>query len=156
LNYGIFLRALGRPDLALVEADHLWAEGPASEIATFTAAAAEEAHRLPEAVDRLESALRTEPRSEVLRTWTSRALFFRADRALSEGRTDDARSDLERCRTLTPDAAGPALALARLAAASGRRSDAVRLLSEALRLAADDSVRTRAQTDPLLSPLLPP
>jgi len=156
LNLGIFLRAVGRPDLALAEADRLWRDGPATEIAAFAAAAAEEAGQLEQAIPRLEAALQQDRRSELLQSWLARALFHRAVGQISQGQLDEADDDLARSARLAPTEPGAPLARARVALMRGEPALARSLLGEALALDSDGAVRRTVVEDPELSSLVAP
>lgn len=153
LNLGIFLRAVGQVDLARRQAVQLWTFAPTSEVATFSAAAAEEAGDLAGSVGILEAALRASPASGSVRAWLARALFFRADTSLSQGRLDGARDDLVRSLELAPDERGTELALARVSALRGDVSGARRYLDRALD-GGSPEIRKAAEGDAVLRPLL--
>ena len=152
LNAGLFLRAAGRPDLALRLGEKLWSEAPDVETATFCAGAAEEAGRLPEAVEKLEWARRERPADDAVRTWLARALFARAAARLAEPAA--AGPDLERCLALSPGEPGAQLLLALVRAAEGRADEARRLAAEAWPRA-PEPLRDFARRDPRLAPVLP-
>jgi tetratricopeptide (TPR) repeat protein len=154
LNLGLFLRAAGRPDLALNEADMLWRGGPHAALATFTAAAAEEIADLPRAIPRLRWALEENGDDSAVRSWLARALYVRAIAALEDGRVPDARSDLGEILALSPDEPGALLALARIEASEGNVREAERLLCRAIALSKDGVARRVAEADPVLSSLL--
>jgi tetratricopeptide (TPR) repeat protein len=155
LNLALFLRTVGCPDLALKEADALWRAEPDVRLATFTAAAAEEAADLPLAIPRLRWALEASRDDPAVRSWLARALYVRAIAALEEGRVEKARNDLSEVLELSPDQPGALLAQARIEAAEGRIEAAERLLCRAIAVANDGEARRVAEADPLLAPLLP-
>jgi hypothetical protein len=150
LNLGIFLRAYGRPDLALPLAERLWREGPALAIATFRAGAAEEAGVLAGEVPFLEEASRTLGTSEALQSRLARALFFRAVAAMARGELDEAQRDLERGTRLRPSEPGPWVALARIAAVRGDRSLARERLAQARARSGTSSLEAAIGADPVL------
>jgi hypothetical protein len=154
LNLGIFLRAVGRPELALNEADVLWRDGPHARLATFTAAAAEEMADLPRAIPRLRWAFDEDEGNSAVRSWLARALYVRAIAALEQGRVTEARSDLGELLALSPDEPGALLALARIEASDGNLRAAGRLLCTAIAMGKEGEVRRFAEADPLLSSLL--
>ncbi len=149
LNTAIFLRAAGCPDPAISLCESLWSAAPAPEIATVTAAAAEEAGRLPQQVGFLETAMERFPESATVRSALARALFMRGVSGPA-----DARADLTRSRELAPDEPGPLLALARLDAEAGNTAAARQSLKSALALDHDGGIRRFAAQDPVLSPIL--
>lgn len=153
LNFGIFLRACGSPELALPLATRLWQEGPRLEVATFHAAAAEEAAMLATEVPFLEEAMRRLGDREALRSRLSRALFFRAVSAMERGEWEAAERDLEQCSALQPEEPGPWIARARIAAARGERELALQRLEEARRRAAAGALEAAIADDPLLRTL---
>ncbi|HEX6851570.1 MAG TPA: hypothetical protein VF139_09200 [Candidatus Polarisedimenticolaceae bacterium] len=155
LNLGIFLRAAGRPDLALREADRMWSAGAHPAIATFAAASAEEAGVLEGQVERLEQALARFGEGRSVGRWLARACFVRGVRSAAEGRLAEATRDLERSWELAPDSPGTALALASVAAEAGREATSLEYLARALALSADPAIRRAAEADPKLAPLLP-
>jgi hypothetical protein len=155
LNFAFYLRASGRPGLALAEADRLWRIAPDIRLATFTAAAAEESGDLAIALPRLEWALVRAPDDQGIRSWLARALYHEAIAALDGGRINEGRAGLQRARNLTPEEAGPLIALARLEASEGNRSEAERLLREALAMGPKGTAMRLVEQDPLLSPLIP-
>lgn len=154
LNLGIFLRAAGRPDLALLEADRMWAEGAEPEIATFAAASAEEAGRLVDQVDRLEQAFGRFGAGRSVDRWLARARFVRGVEHAQAGKLDEARADLERSASLVPDARGTSLALATVEARAGREDRALEHLRRALAPGAEAALRRAAESDEALAPLL--
>jgi hypothetical protein len=154
LNLGLFLRAVGRPELALNEADLLWRAGSDMRLAIFTAAAAEEMGKLPEAIPRLAWAFQQDGDDPTVRSWLARALYVRAILALEQGRSRQARSDLDEVMTLSPDEPGAPLALARVEASEGNLREAERLLCKAVALSVDGEARKLAEADPLLQPML--
>lgn len=154
LNLGLFLRAVGRPDLALNEADTLWRDGPHARLAIFSAAVAEEMADLPRAIPRLRWALDKDGKNAAVRSWLTRALYLRAIAALEEGRISEARSDLGELLALSPDEPGALLALARIEASDGNLQTAGQLLCTAIELGRNGEVRRVAEADPLLFSLL--
>jgi hypothetical protein len=156
LNLARFLRGVGRPDLALEEADRLWRAGPDMGLAVFTAAVAEEAGELPRTVPQLEWALERRAGDPTLRSRLARAVYSRALRSLDQGRMTDGRADLERALVLVPAEPGPRVALARIDAAQGDLVSARRSLAAALALEDGPRIRAVVSADPLLSPLLTP
>lgn len=154
LNLGIFLRAAGRPDLALVESDRMWKVGPDPALATFAAAAAEEASVLDGQVDRLEEAHASFGGGAAVGRWLARARFVRGIRRAEQGRLDDAAADLRRSWELAPGTPGTALAQARVEAEAGRSEAALNFLELALESADDPAIRRAAAEDPRLAPLL--
>jgi tetratricopeptide (TPR) repeat protein len=153
LNLGVFLRAYGRPDLARRLADRLWQEGPALPIATFYAAAAEEAGALGQAVPFLEEAARVLGESQDLHSRLARALFFRAVSAMERGELEQAEGDLERATGLRPLEPGPWVALARIAALQGKGALARERLGRARALPGASALGQAIEADPLLREL---
>ncbi|HEX5042009.1 MAG TPA: hypothetical protein VFV75_03835, partial [Candidatus Polarisedimenticolaceae bacterium] len=150
LNFGIFLRAVGRADLALPIAERLWREGATLELATFRAAAAEEAGVLADEVPFLQDALQKLGTSESLTSRLARALFFRAVRAMAEGEIWAAERDLERSADLRPREAGPWIVLARIAAQRRDLDLARQRLSVARRRADPRALERMIGEDPVL------
>jgi tetratricopeptide (TPR) repeat protein len=154
MNLGIFFRAAGRPDLALREADRMWAAGAEPEIATFAAASAEEAGSLPGQVERLEQAYARFGGGASVDRWLARARFVRGLGLAEEGRLGEAIADLERSWALAPGVPGTALALARVEVEAGREASALDHLRRALEPGADPALRRAAAEDPRIAPLL--
>lgn len=154
LNLGIFYRSINHPELGLAEAAALWREQPREELATFSAAAAEEAGRLSEQVAWLEQARRLFPKSRPVQDWLARALFVRGGERLSQGQVGPAREDFLAALAQAPAAVGPLLGLARLEAEAGRIDAARDFLQRALRTPEGEQARRYASQDPLLAPLL--
>ncbi len=154
LNFAHFLRAAGRPDLALKLADMMWRAGPHVTLATFTAAAAEDMADLPLAIPRLRWALNRDRHGRVVRSWLARALYVRAIGALEEDRPQEARTDLLEVLDLSPGEPGALVALARLEASKGNFREAERLLCEAIAAGKDPGVERIVEADPLLAPFL--
>lgn len=156
LNFGIFLRAAGRPDLARRLGERFWAEGPEQTLAGFLAAAAEESGRLPDEVPRLDLAFTRWPRSEMVRSWLARALFLRAISRMEEAELVEARADLERSAGLAPGEPGPLMALARLEASEGDMEAARRLVLRILENGPPQGIVEAIRKDELLAPLAAP
>ena len=155
-NLGMFLAAIGRPDLAADEALRLWPTTRAEEIAVLGGQAAQQSGRLAEFAAPLAEAFDRDPDSDALRTLLFLALAYRSDAALNGGALADAETDLDRMRALQPESCGPYLGLAKIAALRRDPSEARRLLSEARRRDRDGTCGRGAAADASLRPLLSP
>jgi hypothetical protein len=153
-NVGMFMFAVGRPDLTLIEAMRLWSDAPTEDLAVVEAEAARRSQRIAEELPRIEQALRTYPDSKDLKTFVTLGLAFRADERLRRGAIGDAELDLGRMIALAPDACGPYSALAKAAALRGDISRARDLVRESMQRDGDGTCRRALEMDPQLSALL--
>lgn len=153
-NLAAFLSAVGRPDLTLREANRVWAESGAEDVAIMAGQAALRTGRMATELPILEEALGRYPGSVALANLTAVALAARADELMSRGAVEEAERDLRRMLDLTPDACGPYTGLAKVAAARGDDAAARRLLGQAATKEGAAACRRNAEGDPLLGRLL--
>ncbi len=155
-NLAHFLAALGRPDLAATEAARVWQSAPAEEVAVLGGRFARDAGRLVDFLPTLDAAETRFPASAAIRELLALALAFRAETALNAGTLADAKRDLERMLTLQPDACGPYVALAKVAALARDVPTAMTLLGHSQTRDRDGMCVRSAAADPILRPLLAP
>jgi hypothetical protein len=154
LNLGLFLGAIGRPDLVLREVDRLWDITPSEDLAIVGGQAALQVGRLPAEIPRLQAALARNSTSAPIKQLLFLGFAFRVD-ALIDGRAlQEAERDLRAMQTLDPAQCGPYVGLAKVAALAGRNQTAKDFLAEANRRDADGACRARARQDPTLTPLM--
>ncbi len=149
-NLAHFLVAVGRPDLAVAEFERVWDAAPAEQVAAVGGQAALRAGRLAAELPRLRAAVARYPRSEPIRASTFFALSYAVEDALGRRALADARAVAREMLALEPDACGPYLGLAKIAALEGDAGAARRFIGAAVTRDRDGTCRASVQRDAVL------
>jgi len=149
-----FLPVIGRPDLALREAERLWQRTPAENLAVTLGQSAMTVGQMAASVPRLEDAYARYPHSDQIRALLGHALAFRVDALLTRNALAEAKRDLERMLVLDPHACGPYAGLAKVALLETDEARARVYVAHGTRNDRDGQCRQRAAQDPLLGPFL--
>ncbi len=152
-NLVVFLTVVGRPDLALNEANRLWPQTRTEELGIMAGQAAFRSGRIAAQLPRLEEALALYPASSRIANLTALALGARADDLLNEGAFEEAERHLRRMVGLMPNACGPYTGLAKAAALRGDAAMARQLLAQAATKDGGAACQRSAEADPLLGRL---